>query len=284
MSLLRSEVAGLASLALEQLGAVSLSDVAHALEVEVSSAQRALGLLIEEGAVRREDRRYRLAEGAVVEALLVLAANRKPLDQVIRTVLCASPAVEFAGRDQAGWLVVTTWTAEPRDLVTLRRALRRFSAGAPNVFLIDHDELRDRLLDDPSFRERAEKTQVHKGRVMRSFPDRVRHGSPSARRLGHLNPDIPRPSQRRLHDLVRRFGLNRVTVFGSAVREDLRADSDIDVLVEHRPGVERSLTSETDLRRALEALFDRDVDVVEPTTLRPDIRERAEQEGVVIYG
>ena len=252
MSLLRSEVAGLTSLALEQLGAVSLSDVAHALEVEVSSAQRALGLLIEEGAVRREDRRYRLAEGAVVEALLVLAANRKPLDQVIRTVLCASPAVEFAGRDQAGWLVVTTWTAEPRDLVTLRRALRRFSAEDADAFLIDHDEPGN-LPDDPSFRERAEKTQVHKGRVMRSFPDRVRHGSPSARRLGHLNPDIPRPSQRRLHDLVRRFGLNRVTVFGSAVREDLRADSDIDVLVEHRPGVERSLTSETDLRRALEA-------------------------------
>jgi predicted nucleotidyltransferase len=68
------------------------------------------------------------------------------------------------------------------------------------------------------------------------------------------------------------------------VHGDFRPDSDVDVLVRHRPGVARSLESEVALRERLEALFDRDVDVVEERLARPTIVQRATREGVALYG
>ena len=45
----------------------------------------------------------------------------------------------------------------------------------------------------------------------------------------------------------------------------------------------RSLESEVALRERLEALFDRDVDVVEERLARPTIVQRATREGVALY-
>lgn len=179
--------------------------------------------------------------------------------------------------------LVTAWDAVPKDLVSLQSGLGRLPTQPPIVQL-DHDEIRERAVDDPSLRRRAEEMRVAKGRVARSFPDRSRHGSFSARPLGHLHPDIVAPSDRGLRELASRFGLRRVTVFGSAVRDDLRRDSDVDVLVEHRPGAERTLVSDTSLRAALEDLVDRDVDLIDVSTLSRAVRERAEREGVTLYG
>jgi hypothetical protein len=73
-------------------------------------------------------------------------------------------------------------------------------------------------------------------------------------------------------------------VFGSAVHADFRPDSDIDVMVRRKRGVRRTLEDELSLRRDLEALVGRDVDVVDASVLRAAIREKAESEGVVLYG
>jgi predicted nucleotidyltransferase len=68
------------------------------------------------------------------------------------------------------------------------------------------------------------------------------------------------------------------------VHADFRPGSDIDVMVRRRPGVQRTLADELDLRRALEDLLGRDVDLVDAALLREQVRERAQSEGVVLYG
>jgi predicted nucleotidyltransferase len=73
-------------------------------------------------------------------------------------------------------------------------------------------------------------------------------------------------------------------VFGSAVHADFRPDSDIDVMVRRRRGVRRTLEDELALRRELEDLLGRDVDVVDASVVRDRIRSKAEAEGVVLYG
>ena len=133
-------------------------------------------------------------------------------------------------------------------------------------------------------RERASHSSVIVGSVDRSFPDPSRQGSSDAPLLGQLHPTVHRPSRSALLRIARQFGLEEMRVFGSAVHADFRPDSDIDVMVRRKRGVRRSLEDELALRRVLEDLLRRDVDVVDATVVREDIRAKAESEGVVLYG
>ncbi|TAK22515.1 MAG: nucleotidyltransferase [Chloroflexota bacterium] len=40
----------------------------------------------------------------------------------------------------------------------------------------------------------------------------------------------------RISDFCRRHGIRRLSLFGSVLRDDFRADSDVDVLVQFQPG------------------------------------------------
>lgn len=60
--------------------------------------------------------------------------------------------------------------------------------------------------------------------------------------------------------IAAKHGARNVRVFGSAVRGEARADSDIDLLVEFEPG--RSLLDQAALVLELEELLGRKVDVV----------------------
>lgn len=269
--------------ALEQREAgMGLSDVAGALQISASSAQVALRLLLSERLVVLDGRSYRLADDDA-SALLDVASRRPGGGRLIDRALRANPAVEFAGRDIEGLLLVTRWDAEPRDEVRLGRTLRRLPGGAP-VDLLGHEDVRDRLLDSSLLRERAARCELIVGNVARSFPDPFSHGSSDARALADLSPALRRPSRAALARLARRFGLREIRVFGSAVHSDFRADSDVDVMVRRQSGRRRTLETELALRRELESLFDRDVDVVDASAVRADVRGRAETEGVVLYG
>lgn len=68
------------------------------------------------------------------------------------------------------------------------------------------------------------------------------------------------------------------------MRSDFRPDSDIDVLVEPRPEARVSLLDLAAIEQRLERLFDRDVDVLTPGGVRPELRERIEREAVSLYG
>jgi len=69
---------------------------------------------------------------------------------------------------------------------------------------------------------------------------------------------------------VQGFGVSRIGLFGSCLRGEARPDSDVDVLVEFRPGA-ATLANLVGLGDFLEGLFGRPVDVVTPEALSPYI-------------
>jgi len=66
-------------------------------------------------------------------------------------------------------------------------------------------------------------------------------------------------------DLCRKHYVRRLDVFGSAVTDDFSMSSDIDFLVEFDSAVNpRRFDNFFELQRALEQLFSRSIDLVEP--------------------
>jgi predicted nucleotidyltransferase len=81
--------------------------------------------------------------------------------------------------------------------------------------------------------------------------------------------------RQKIAELCRRYGVAELAVFGSVLRDDFRADSDVDVLVSFAPQVHPSLLELAELREDLKDVFGRDVDVVERAGLRNPFRRRA---------
>lgn len=69
-----------------------------------------------------------------------------------------------------------------------------------------------------------------------------------------------------------RYPIKSLAVFGSVARNEARADSDIDILVEFREPV--GLFDFVRLQNELAALLDRRVDLVTPAALHPSMRDR----------
>ncbi len=82
---------------------------------------------------------------------------------------------------------------------------------------------------------------------------------------------------------IRKFGVRRIGIFGSAVRDELREDSDIDIVVEFERG-KGTFENFGGLVEFLERLFGREVDILTPggiesiriRTVRERIREEVE--------
>ena len=71
--------------------------------------------------------------------------------------------------------------------------------------------------------------------------------------------------------VLRKYGIGRAAVFGSAARGEMRANSDVDILVDLR--ADASLLDVIELKQQLEDALGRDVDVVEYDTIKPVLRE-----------
>jgi predicted nucleotidyltransferase len=67
---------------------------------------------------------------------------------------------------------------------------------------------------------------------------------------------------------LRRFGVGRLSVFGSFARGEPSDESDVDILVEFEPGQE-SFNNFLALAEFLEELFGRKVDLLTPESLNP---------------
>ena len=66
----------------------------------------------------------------------------------------------------------------------------------------------------------------------------------------------------RLDHLCRERGVARLDLFGSALREDFREDSDVDLLAALRPEARVTLLDWAELQEKLSAIFGRRVDLV----------------------
>ncbi|MGA3099083.1 MAG: nucleotidyltransferase family protein [Bryobacteraceae bacterium] len=97
-------------------------------------------------------------------------------------------------------------------------------------------------------------------------------------RLGDTQVD-----EAKLADLCRRYYVRELSLFGSAVRGEMRPDSDIDVMVEFDPSARIGLLRFESLSEDLAALLGRKVDLVTKRGLKPWIRPHALKEARVIY-
>jgi predicted nucleotidyltransferase len=86
-----------------------------------------------------------------------------------------------------------------------------------------------------------------------------------------------------LSAFCRRHHIARLALFGSVLRDDFRADSDVDILVEFLPGHVPGLRFVTIERELSELLQGRRVDLVTPKFLTPRIRDRVLTAAETLY-
>ena len=85
-----------------------------------------------------------------------------------------------------------------------------------------------------------------------------------------------------LAEFCRRHAIRRLSLFGSALRDDFRDDSDLDILVEFEPGKTPGLAF-FGIQDDLTALFGREVDLNTAGWLSPYFRDEVIRSARVIY-
>ena len=66
----------------------------------------------------------------------------------------------------------------------------------------------------------------------------------------------------KLSEFCRRWNISELALFGSALREDFRPDSDVDVLVSFAPQARVTLFDMAQMQNELKDIFKREVDLV----------------------
>lgn len=91
---------------------------------------------------------------------------------------------------------------------------------------------------------------------------------------------IPEPE---LTDFCQRWHIRKLSLFGSILRNQLRPDSDVDVLVEFQPGHRVGLIRMARIERELSDLLGRKVDLRTPADLSRYFRDDVLREAQVQY-
>ena len=81
------------------------------------------------------------------------------------------------------------------------------------------------------------------------------------------------------------YGVKRIALFGSVVRDELTSESDVDILVELKPPGERPPIGLKwfGLEEELSHILGREVELVSESALSPYVRPYVEKEMVVLY-
>jgi len=87
-----------------------------------------------------------------------------------------------------------------------------------------------------------------------------------------LHVDVDR---QRIKAFCNKWRVQKLSVFGSALREDFGPESDVDLLVELRPGHGLTLYDWVDMIEELEGIFGRKVDLVAKSGLKNPFRREA---------
>ncbi len=81
-------------------------------------------------------------------------------------------------------------------------------------------------------------------------------------------------SRHKIAKFCRRWQVIELALFGSVLRTDFTADSDVDVLVTFAPDAQISLFDMAQMRIELQDIFNRPVDILEKEALRNPFRKR----------
>jgi hypothetical protein len=79
-------------------------------------------------------------------------------------------------------------------------------------------------------------------------------------------------------DEMRALGVESLSIFGSVARDEAGPESDVDVLMELKPGV--GLFQYVDIQERLQEILGRQVDLATPRALRPWMREQVLAEAI----
>jgi len=89
-----------------------------------------------------------------------------------------------------------------------------------------------------------------------------------------IYPQIEVPMDK-IKDFCGKWKIKEFSFFGSVLREDFHSDSDIDVLVSFEETVSWSLYDIVAMKDELQAIFGRDVDIVEKGAVRNPFRRHS---------
>lgn len=84
-------------------------------------------------------------------------------------------------------------------------------------------------------------------------------------------------------DDLREQGVQSLMLFGSAVRNEMHPDSDVDIVVNDLPDADWSLLDFVSVKLLLEDALGRDVHLSQGRALRPEIRSKVSTEGVEVF-
>jgi predicted nucleotidyltransferase len=90
-------------------------------------------------------------------------------------------------------------------------------------------------------------------------------------------------SREAIAGFCRANAVRELALFGSATRPDFGADSDVDVLIELRPGARVGLVALHRMRDELSAMFGRPVDLVTRSGLNRHIRDEVQRQAEIVY-
>ena len=88
---------------------------------------------------------------------------------------------------------------------------------------------------------------------------------------------------RRHESALRSQGIVHAAVFGSVARGNNRPDSDLDILVEFKPGCEGSVYDYLRLKEYVAGLFTVPVDVIDRAALKPHLRAPTIRDAVYAF-
>ena len=83
--------------------------------------------------------------------------------------------------------------------------------------------------------------------------------------------------------LCQRYRVRELALFGSVLRDDFDASSDVDLLVEFEPEAQVGFMTLARMQRELSAILHRQVDLVPKGGLKPRIRQAVLSSAEVLY-
>ncbi len=97
-----------------------------------------------------------------------------------------------------------------------------------------------------------------------------------------MEPRIPIDASH-IRKFCQRWKLAELALFGSVLREDFGAESDVDVWVDFLPDARPQFVDFEDMAAELSEIFGRPVDVVSKRGLRPRVRDEVLRTSQVVY-
>ena len=86
-----------------------------------------------------------------------------------------------------------------------------------------------------------------------------------------------------MEETLRKEGVTSLSLFGSVVRGEAQADSDIDVLIEVDPEAAFGLLERIGVKHLIEDRLNRNADVLTKNSIRPEFKQRILREAEMVF-